>query len=241
MAGIIAGDPQAEVLRLFESELDLVDTVARRIDRAIGTFAHHDELVAAGREGLFDAAKRFDASRKVPFKSYANIRIQGAIIDSVRKSARLPRRAHERLKTLEAATNSTAGAVDYVFPSTSTFFDTCDLEDLFLEQVASMTTAMTIAISLPSTTGSSDFDGELPSDPEDATARGEVIHLVRDALSVLSPDELAIVKLTYFEGMNLREAAQELQVNKSWAYRLLSKALNRLTKHLPLERADVCL
>lgn len=54
------------------------------------------ELESYAYLGLIDAVKKYDESRGVPFKSYAYIRIRGAIIDEVRKTSWITR--HERLK-----------------------------------------------------------------------------------------------------------------------------------------------
>ena len=56
-----------EVLERFHSQLSLVETIAAHIRRSVGASIEFDDLVGAGREGLLDAARRFDASRGVPF------------------------------------------------------------------------------------------------------------------------------------------------------------------------------
>src|SRR5262249_42881477 len=86
-----------ETIARFETELELVDIVSRQIARTMGKVVELDELLSYGREGLLDAARKFDAARGVPFRAYANFRVRGAIIDGVRSMAQLPRRAHERL------------------------------------------------------------------------------------------------------------------------------------------------
>ncbi len=83
-----------EVLERFSSGLPLVDIIARQILRTLGGVAELDELLSFGREGLWDAARRFDESRGVPFRGYANFRVRGSIIDGVRASSRLSRRTH---------------------------------------------------------------------------------------------------------------------------------------------------
>src|SRR4051794_35284600 len=103
-------DESAEVQERFSSGLGLVDIIARQILRTLGGAAELDELLSFGREGLWDAARRFDASRGVPFRGYANFRVRGAIIDGVRTSARLSRRTHERLNGLQAASRVSEGA-----------------------------------------------------------------------------------------------------------------------------------
>ena len=44
-----------------------------------------EDLVSAGVIGLIDAVDRFDHSRGVPFEAFARARIQGAVIDELRR------------------------------------------------------------------------------------------------------------------------------------------------------------
>ena len=62
-----------------------------------------DELVALGNAGLAEAAQRFDPTRGASFKTFAWYRVQGSIIDGLRKATNLPRRAWAKLVALRAA------------------------------------------------------------------------------------------------------------------------------------------
>ncbi len=70
--------------------LPLVERVVNRIGIKSQEYEKGD-LFNIGVIGLMDALHKFDASKKVPFESYAAIRIRGAIIDEVRKHAKLSR------------------------------------------------------------------------------------------------------------------------------------------------------
>jgi RNA polymerase sigma factor for flagellar operon FliA len=70
--------------------LPLVERVVNRIGIKSQEYEKGD-LFNIGVIGLMDALHKFDASKKVPFESYAAIRIRGAIIDEVRKNAKLSR------------------------------------------------------------------------------------------------------------------------------------------------------
>ena len=77
--------------RTINEQLELVNVIAGQLRRTLGSSAEYDELVASGREGLLDAARRYDPVRGVPFKLYANYRVRGAMLDGVRRAAPLPR------------------------------------------------------------------------------------------------------------------------------------------------------
>lgn len=78
--------------RLVRDHLGLVDRVARTLRAR----SFRDDLVSAGREGLFHAARSFDPSRGVPFEKFARARIHGAMTDQLRSWGHLPRRAYRR-------------------------------------------------------------------------------------------------------------------------------------------------
>ena len=99
-----------------------------------------------GREGLLDAARRYDPERGVPFRAYANFRVRGAIIDGVRVVGRLPRRAHERLRGLEAAVRTSEGALEDVHAPQPPGAGAAQAEQALAEHLAAMATAMAVGL-----------------------------------------------------------------------------------------------
>ena len=58
--------------------------MARRIHERLPQHVDLEDLVSAGVVGLLDALSKFDPLKKVQFRSYAQFRIRGAILDSLR-------------------------------------------------------------------------------------------------------------------------------------------------------------
>ena len=79
-------DLEAEIIKY----LPLVERVVQRLSIKTADYESGD-LYNIGVIGLMDALRKFDPSKKVPFESYAAIRIKGAIIDDVRKHAKISR------------------------------------------------------------------------------------------------------------------------------------------------------
>jgi RNA polymerase sigma factor for flagellar operon FliA len=221
----------ARALLLFEGALDLVDIVAGRLARTLGSFVEREELIAAGREGLFDAARRFDESRGVPFRAYAAIRIEGAIMDAVRQSSRLPRRAHERLRSMAAMAELSEGMASFVF-ATPKDTGAADVEDQFLEHMAALAVSCGATVAIPAGGGQTDTSSSDAPSPEEAVLRAEARERLRAAMTQLEIDEADLVQLYYFEGHSIRETAKRLGVSKSWAHRLHTRALARLSNYL---------
>ena len=64
--------------------LPIVRFIARRIHERLPQHVPIEDLYSAGVLGLLDAFGRFDPSKQVLFRTYAEFRIRGAILDSLR-------------------------------------------------------------------------------------------------------------------------------------------------------------
>lgn len=227
-------DDPPEVLARFQGELELVEILARQVLRTVGSHAELGELVSFGREGLLDAARRYDPERGVPFRSYANFRVRGSILDGVRDMARLPRRIHARLAGLAAGSRHSEGALDDLSSAPAPGATSADADAALADHLAGMATA--VAMGLIATTGHGE-EGEAAAvdqgeGPEEATARAEIMAIVRDTIAGLPKEEAELVRRHYLEGERFDRVAQELGLSKSWASRLHTRAMGRLTKRL---------
>ena len=223
-----------EVVERFSSALGLVDIVARQILRTLGGAAELEELLSFGREGLWDAARRFDDSRGVPFRGYANFRVRGAIIDGVRASARLSRRTHERLNGLQAAARISEGAFEDVSVPRPPGSGAAEAELALTDHLAAMATAMAAGLIAPTVHGDSGDRTlvDTGANPEQAYGQAELLSLIRSAISELPHEEAELVRRHYLEGARFDHVADELGLSKSWASRLHTRALTRLAKRL---------
>jgi RNA polymerase sigma factor FliA len=62
-----------------------------------------EDLYSAGVLGLLDAFARFDPSKQVLFRTYAQFRIRGAILDSLRTLDWSPRELRRKGRAVEDA------------------------------------------------------------------------------------------------------------------------------------------
>jgi RNA polymerase sigma factor FliA len=226
----LASDPP-EIRERFDSSLDLVESIAKQVARAVGSGIELDELRSFGHEGLLDAARRFDPERGVPFRGYASFRVRGSIIDGVRSLTRLPRRAYERLNGLAAAARTSEGALEDTFGAPAPGSTAADAEQALTQHLAAMATAMAIGLIAP--TGSDEGDRislDSADDPEAAVAKAELVALVREAIEELPKEEAELVRRHYLLGERFDLVAAELGLSKSWASRLHTRAIQRLSR-----------
>jgi RNA polymerase sigma factor FliA len=221
----------SEVRQRFESGLPLVDAIANQLMRGLGAHVERQELQALGREGLLMAARRFDPGRGVPFRGYASFRVRGAMIDGVRAMGHLPRRVHQQLRAAQAADlYSESVAEDTAPPDQSRIEAQRALDD----HLAGMATAMAIGLVAEAVTGE---DGRLTGgatgpDPEQAVEGAELRDLLRRQIEELPEQEAELIRRHYLGGERFDHVAQDLGLSKSWASRLHTRAVDRLTKRL---------
>jgi RNA polymerase sigma factor for flagellar operon FliA len=223
-----------EVLERFHSHLDLVDVVARQVAREIGRSAELDDLRSMGHQGLLEAARRFDEGRGVSFRRFANYRVRGAMLDGVRKSAPLPRRAHARIRALEAALLVAETAAEDAPQGTLPTPDVAASEQRLTGHLAEMATAMAIGLLATPAVGDEGEPSALDNalTPEEAVAQAELRQMVVEALADLPEDERTLVSRHYLEGERFDHVAASLGLSKSWGSRLHTRAVARLTKRL---------
>jgi len=216
---------------LITANLDLPRILARQVGRDMGRHVALDDLEAAGREGLVRAAKKFDESRGVPFRRFANHRVRGAMIDALRRESTLPRRARERLVAMQAALELNEGASEELAAPAAPGTTPSLLDLRLADHLGNLATAM--ALGLIAKTALQDDDAVVAvsgdESVEDVLVREQLRERVREAVRELPDQERALVERHYFGGERFDLVAAELGLSKSWASRLHTRAVERLT------------
>ena len=96
-----AGESERE--RLILEHLPQVRLIARRIQGRLPDNIALEDLVSAGVIGLISAIDNFDPGHNVKLRTYAEYKIRGAILDSLRGLDWAPRQKRRRAKQIEAA------------------------------------------------------------------------------------------------------------------------------------------
>jgi RNA polymerase sigma factor FliA len=222
-----------EVLERFHSALPLVEQIAHKVGRSIARSVSFEELVSWGQFGLLLAARRFDPSQEVPFRAFASYRVKGAMIDELRKLSHLPRRVHQRLRMLSAADEYSESAAAEVLSAEGIPGNRADAQRLLDEHMARMATAMAIGLVGQPAIGD---DGQITiadrESPEDILELEQLRQLLRAEVNELPEQEAELVRRHYFEGERFDHVAADLGLSKSWASRLHTRAVGRLTKRM---------
>ena len=93
----------AEREQLILDHLPQVRLIARKIHERLPESVNLDDLISTGIVGLISAIDNFDPAHNVKLKTYAEYKIRGAILDSLRGLDWAPRQQRKRSKMIEAA------------------------------------------------------------------------------------------------------------------------------------------
>jgi RNA polymerase sigma factor for flagellar operon FliA len=226
-----------EVLSRFKSELDLVEINAHQVARRIGPGSVTlDDLRSFGQEGLLQASRSFDATRGVPFRRWANLRIRGAMMDGVRQWGALPRRVYRELRAIAAADRlqetydeESAGTALHASPAGGPPGSAAESADARLTaHLAGLATAMSMSMLGG---GAQEPVDDGPS-PEERLLRAEAVARIKEIASRLPDAERTLVERHYFGDETLDQAAASLGLSKSWGSRLHARAIDAITREL---------
>ena len=92
--------------KLIMESMALVRVVAKRIVRKTPPNVELDDLISVGVIGLIDAIEKFDPEKGTKFKTYAEHRIRGSILDELRAQDWVPRSIRRKEKIIEKAKRS---------------------------------------------------------------------------------------------------------------------------------------
>jgi RNA polymerase sigma factor for flagellar operon FliA len=192
-----------------------------------------DNLESAGVLGLVEAAGKFDPTRNAQFKSFAYLRVRGAILDEMRRNSPLPQHMMERITAIRKAQRTLPAPVTVDALVAATGLSVEDVTDaLAAERFGRMVSWEQTA--LPG--GLRPAESAPP--PDEEASRDEDVNQLTAAIESLGPQERRAVTLYYREDLRLREIADLMNLSVSRISRILTKALFELGELMKAARAE---
>ena len=210
----------AEQERVLLEHLPVVRFLARRIHERLPQHVDIEDLVSAGVVGLLDAFSKFDPEKKVQFRSYAQFRIRGAILDSLRTLDWSPRELRRKGRAVEEAIRAVTGRLGRP-PNEAEVADelsvTLDEYQQLLGDLKGLEIG-TLHVEHNEDSGEEEL-AYVPGKPEDdplfQCLRGELEERLTEAIQNLPDRERLVMTLYYFEEMTMREIGLALGVVES--------------------------
>lgn len=229
----IASRREALVLQ----HLPQVRLIAKRIHDRLPSYIAVEDLVSAGVVGLIGAIDNFDPMFNVQLNTYAERRIRGAIMDSLRELDWAPRETRKKSRLIEAAIHRAKQrlgrepleeeiAAELAIPAAEyqkwlSEVQSADLERL--EYVPDDGNRVDLLNFI------SDDEENRPSRIVERSALEKVLAL---AIDRMPKTERTVLTLYYYEELNLREIAEVMGLHLSRIHQLRVQAVLRLRSHL---------
>jgi len=219
--------------RLILEHLPQVRLVARKIHERLPDTVVFDDLMSAGVVGLIQAIDHFDPRQNVKLKTYAEFRIRGAILDSLRDTDWAPRLKRRQAREFEAA----MARAEQRLGRTPEEEEIARELSLTLDEYRQKLTEME-ALNI----GELDFardEKEAPvilkytaagdeNSPEITMERAELERLIASSIDRIPKVEKTVLSLYFYEELTLREIADVMGVHLSRVSQIKSQAILRL-------------
>lgn len=216
--------------------LPQVTWIASRIHEKLPSNVQLDDLISAGIVGLLAAIDKFDPSHNASLKTYAEYKIRGAILDSIRGLDGIPAHRRKHLKVVQAAIK----AAEQRLQRTPTEEEIAGELNLSVPEYQQWMVDLR-AVSLGSLDAVEDSEDvglvkfiadDNESSPEQILQRAELEKVMSAGIDKMPANERTVLSLYYKEELNLREIASVMGLHITRISQLRAQGVLRLRSYI---------
>ena len=217
----------------------LIKFIAQKIAVRLPSNIEFDDLVSSGVIGLMDAIDKYDPSRDNKFKTYAEFRIRGAILDELRAQDWVPRSVREKAKQLEKAHIRLEQQLGRVPTEDEITRELKISKEEYYELLNQVKSVSILSLDEAGSFNSSDRKSilsllescKIPSPITQLNLKA-VKEVVTRAIESLPEKQRLVLSLYYYEDLNLKEIGDVLDVTESRVSQLHTQAILWLRRKL---------
>lgn len=228
----------ADQERIVKNFAPKVKYLALRLKARLPRNIELGELISAGTLGLMESFSKFNPGLGIKFDTYAESRIRGAMLDELRRLDWFPRALRRRVRLLDEAITKMEQMTGKA-PSEDALAEETGLDVKEVrEGLEALQNQFCVSLDLIQ-------DSLSPSEethqtgPYGETAAQELIDKVAELIDQLTPREKLVLSLYYADELNMREAAEVMEITEGRVSQLHSQALARLRKEFTHRHGDV--
>ena len=213
----------------------LIKYIAQKIASRLPSNIELDDLISCGVIGLMDAIEKYDSTRDNKFKTYAEFRIRGAILDELRAQDWVPRSIREKAKLVEKA----YAKLESEFGRPATDEEMCQELSVSKDEFHELLNKSK-SISLLNIDDSASFnrgdkklmaglmEDDHHSNPFTMVSHKNIRDKIKEGIKSLAEKQRLVLSLYYYEDLNLKEIGQVLDVTESRVSQLHTQAILKL-------------
>ena len=217
----------------------LIKFIAQKIAVRLPSHIELDDLISSGVIGLMDAIEKYDPSRDNKFKTYAEFRIRGAILDELRAQDWVPRSVRDKAKMLDRTIVELEAQLGRSVADEEIAVKLCITMEEFYELVNQVRPVSVLSIDETSTFSNVDKMSILNllesckiNNPLNQLKLKSIKGIVTKAIEDLPERQRLVLSLYYYEDLNLKEIGKILRVTESRVSQLHAQAISRLRAKL---------
>jgi RNA polymerase sigma factor for flagellar operon FliA len=230
---------------LIEFYLPLVRKVVERLKMTLPAHVDADDLHSVGVTGLMAAVKKYNPAQHNTFAAYATMRIQGAVLDELRRLDWFSRRARAKARRIKGALTELAQRFGRQ-PTDTELADYLELSPKEFQRW--MTDVQPITFVAIDECGADNWEengaSRHESIPDEQAVsvqslmeKDELRQLVAERMENLPDIQKRVLAMYYFENMRLAEIAAVFDRTESRICQIHSKAILTLRAQLQAARA----
>jgi RNA polymerase sigma factor for flagellar operon FliA len=214
----------------------LIKYIASRIAIRLPPHIDLNDLINAGVIGLIDAIEKFDAGKQIKFKTYAEFRIRGAILDELRSMDWVPRSVRQKARKVEDA----YARLEYSLGRPASDDEVAKEMNVDMDTFHRLLSD-TASVSLLSLDDLGEDDSDLSKRnllefiiqddkdwPSHKIRYAEVSTMVAKAIQSLPEKERMVISLYYYDELTMKEIGHVLKFTESRVSQIHTKAILRL-------------
>jgi len=215
--------------------LPMVHRIVRQVVTYLRPPLSFEDMVSSGAVGLVKAARDFDPSHHAEFKTYAYIRIKGAILDELRGSSLLPANLNKRVRDARQLSRKILEQTG----KTPTDDELAEKLGITIDELyGTFENARTqYFVSLDSLGEDLPAPGNLlaaanTSAPDEQIERAELIDKLAEAIQQLSKRRRQLILLYYQQHLTMKQIAEIFEITESRVSQLHASAIFNLSVKL---------
>ena len=230
--------------RLVMAHLPMVQYIVAKKVRELPSRSNVEDFVSCGIIALIGAIDRYDDSKGATLKQFAWTRVQGAVVDELRRLDWAPRslrrwerevaRARERFVSQHGRRPSRDELAEMVGVSSDELRRKDD--EVHLAEVVSLNAHVKATEDTAVERQDTIADDSFTADPEAVTMSNHGKELFRRAFAGLADREREVAVMLYLQNMTLREIGDKLGISESRVCQLHAQIKAKLSSKLSADR-----
>jgi RNA polymerase sigma factor for flagellar operon FliA len=220
--------------RIIEEFVPVIKALALKVAKGINDEALIEDLISAGVLGLLEAVNKYEPEKGIKLKTYAYLRIRGAMIDELRARDYFPRSARAKARKIERVIRELEGQLGRL-PEEEEVAAYLEMEkEEYLEMLREFGNLSIVSIDEIAELTEEDRERilryimEEGENPETILEIREMERIIAEEFEKLPERQKLVLSLYYKDDLNMKEIAQVVGVTEARICQIHTQAILNL-------------